>query len=70
MAKVTLGVKTEQRMKDKLRYIAKVKGVGYADHVRFALMKDIDDYEKKHGIIDNVLINQIKIEESVENDKK
>ena len=51
MAKVNLDVKVEEAMKIKLRYMGEQLSVGYADVVREALSKKIQEFEKSNGKI-------------------
>lgn len=62
MAKVNVGVKIDPTVKLKLRYIAKQSNSDYPNFTRTSLTNIVNSYEKKHGVIDATLINQMKME--------
>ena len=51
MAKINLDVKVDENMKIKLKYMGEQLSVGYADTVRAALSKSIQEFEKSNGKI-------------------
>ena len=61
LAKVNVGVKIEQEMRDKFELIADQQSLSYADLIRVALHDYLRRYEKENGRIDPAEINQMKL---------